>query len=215
MKQAPLLTFHDLTVRTAEGLNIGPINWTVHRAQRIWMECGDEGMFAAFAEVLAGLKRPASGYLEELGTVTVQSDFRLRESLKLNQSIEQYLHSSDAPEFVWLENRRRSLNVLLDRIGLTPNRLRLPLKLQPVEVFNKFWALRFLVSRADLLIGRELFALPDPQIRESLRMRWGDFHGTLLAVAAHDELAGEPDAHVVLASDGRFSSRPLPGGQAP
>ncbi len=215
MKQAPLLTFHDLVIRTAEGLSIGPINWSVHRAQRIWMECADEGMFAAFAEVLAGLVAPASGFVEELGTVTVQSDFRLRETLKLNQSVQEYLHSNDAPEFVWLENRRRSLSVLLDRIGLTPDTLRLPLKFQPAEVLDKFWALRFLVSRADLLIGRELFALPDPQIRESLRLRWGDFPGTLLAVAAHDELAGEPDVHVVLAADGRFSSRPLTGGQTP
>ena len=215
MKQAPLLTFHDLIIRTAEGLSIGPINWSLHRAQRIWMECADERMFAAFAEVLAGVNRPASGYIEELSTITVQSDFRLRQALKLNQSIQEYLHSTDAPEFVWLENRRRSLNVLLDKIGLTPDRFRLPLKLQPAEVFDKFWALRFLVSKADLLIGRELFALPDPQIRESLRLRWGDFPGTLLAVAAQDELAGEPDVHVVLASDGRFSSRPLPGTQGP
>ncbi len=211
MRQMPLLTLHEVVVRDAGGAEIGPIDWSIHRAERVWVDFADELQFSLLANLLSGRAKPASGYIEEGKPVRVQSDLLLRESTNLNRSISEYLHSSDAPEFVWLESRRRPVQVLLDRLGLTANRFRLPLKFQPADVIEKFVAFRFIISRADLLIGRDLFAARDPNIAEVLRMRWADFPGVVIAGTAREKLPGVPDVHVTLAIDGTFSRRPHEG----
>jgi hypothetical protein len=103
------------------------------------------------------------------------------------------------------------VQVLLDRLGLTANRFRMPLKFQPADVIEKFVAFRFVISRADLLIGCDLFAVRDSNITEVLKMRWADFPGVVIAGTAREKLPGVPDVHVKLAADGAFSSGPDEG----
>ncbi|MCZ6729997.1 MAG: hypothetical protein O7C61_09850 [SAR324 cluster bacterium] len=207
-KSGSLLVFHEVEVSHAGQVVMGPVDWTIHRSERIWLECGNTNQYEGFVELISGRRKPSAGYIEELGGVTVQSDRWIRESINLNQSIQDYLHSTDAPEFVWMENRRRSINVLLDRIGLTPDKFRRPLKLQPGEVLDKFWVVRFLVSKADLLIGRDIFMLADPLVRGALRVRWSDIPGAVIAAGEYAGLPGTPDVHVRVTGDGAFSSRP-------
>ena len=195
---------------------VGPIDWTIHRTQRIWLETGAQAEFHALSELLSGRVRPVEGYLEELGRVRAQSDYHLRSSLSLNRSISDYLNSSDAPEFVWLENRRRSVQVLLDRLGLMAKQMRLPLKFQSEEAVAKFSAFRFITSRADLLIGSEIFRGTDLQVERVLRARWADFPGVVIACSEFSRLPGPVDAHVKIGSGGEFSSEPAgkPTGEA-
>lgn len=206
MRQVPLLTFHEVVVETDTGGRIGPIAWTLHRAQRVWLETGNESQFVAFSELLSGRARPVEGYIEELNPVRAQSDYRLRESIVLNRSITDYLNTSDVPEHVWLENRRRSVQVLLDRLGLSANHFRLPLKFQSDEVMEKFAAFRFVVSGADLLVGGRIFDCADLKIRKVLKMRWSDFPGSVIACTQFADLPGEPDTHVQISVDGGFTS---------
>lgn len=208
MRQAPLLTLHDVVIESDAHLRIGPINWTINRAQRIWLETEDEAQFLAIGDLLSGRLRPMEGYVEELHRVRVQSDYRLRGTAILNRSITDYLNSSDVPEQVWLENRRRSVRVLLDRLGLYANHSRLPLKFQSAEVMEKFAAFRFIISRADLLIGNQIFGGEDAEIEQVLRMRWLDFPGAVIACAELDRLPGAPDTHAAITGDGAFSVAP-------
>ena len=211
MRSMPLLTLHEVVIRDAGGAEIGPIDWSIHLGERVWVDFADELQYSLLATLLSGRAKPASGYIEELKPVRVQSDLLLRQSINLNRSISEYLHSSDAPEFVWLDNRKRSVQVLLDRLGLTANRFRMPLKFQPPDVIEKFVAFRFVISRADLLIGCDLFAVRDSNITEVLKMRWADFPGVVIAGTAREKLPGVPDVHVKLAADGAFSSGPDEG----
>lgn len=208
MRQAPLLTLHNVVIESKAHPRIGPINWTINRAQRIWLETENEAQFLALGELLSGRLRPMEGYVEELHRVHVQSDYRLREAAILNRSITDYLNSSDVPEQIWLDNRHRSVRVLLDRLGLYANHTRRPLKFQSAEVVEKFAAFRFIVSRADLLIGNHIFAGEDAEIEKVLRMRWSDFPGAVIACAALDRLPGAPDTHAAITGDGAFGVAP-------
>lgn len=163
-----------------EAVCVGPVDWALHKGDRAVVSCHDPKQWDALSGLLTGLARPLSGSLEEIGRVTVQTDSNLKNSLELNRSIGDYLHSPDAPEFVWLEKRRRVLGVLLDRLELSPSMTRRPLKHESQAVRDKFWALRFMVSRAQLLLGSGIFRLPDASIRASLALRWGDFPGALI-----------------------------------
>ena len=208
MRLAPLLTLHNVVIESAGHPRIGPINWTINRAQRIWLETEDEAQFLAIGELLGGRLQPSEGYVEELNRVRVQSDYRLRKAAALNRSIADYLNSSDVPEQIWLENRHRSVRVLLDRLGLYANHSRLPLKFQSAEVLEKFAAFRFVVSRADLLIGNQIFSGEDAEIKQVLQMRWSDFPGAVIACAALDRLPGPPDTHAAITGDGAFGVSP-------
>ena len=201
-----MLSLRRITFRTEADEEVGPIDVELPWAGRIWVDCPSDSCFAAFAAILTGLRKPLQGYLEEISPVVVQSDSHLKETLSPQQTIADYLDSPDAPEFVWLEGRRRSLRVLVDQLGLMPDTLRLPLKHQPPEVFTKYWALRFLISRADLLIGREIFALDDPAIQTALRRRWADSPGAVLAATARERLPGPVGLRLSLGADGSFSS---------
>lgn len=205
MSQAPLLTYHNVVIDTGESRRIGPIDWTLSRSQRIWLETSAEAQFHALAELLSGRLRPFEGYVEEFKPLRSQSDYQIRSSLILNRSITDYLNSSDAPSFVWLENRRRSVEVLLDRLGLTAQHRRSPLKFQTEEVVAKFVAFRFVTSRADLLIGSEIFRGTDKEVGKVLEMRWADFPGVVVGCADLSRLPGPVHSHVTIGIGGEFS----------
>jgi hypothetical protein len=205
MRNRPLLTFRDVVIKGDGGHTLGPINWTVYRAERIRLETEVPEVSHALFLVLAGLAVPASGYIEELSTVVVQADFLLQASISGNATIQEYLHSADAPEFVRLKGRRRAPGILLDKLGLLPRYFRRPLKLQPEEVRRRYWAFRFLVSRADLLLGGEIFEPGDEKVRDALRMRWADFPAAVVAACPEELMPGEFHTEVRLDRQGRFS----------
>ena len=205
MRHSPLLTLHEVRLDDGAGGSIGPVNWRIGRGQRIQLEVADDAQFAALVELFSGRGYPGSGYLEELRSVRVQSDKHLRKSLILNRSITDYLNMPAIPEFVWLENRRRSVRVLLDKLGLVSRQFRLPLKFQAAEVIDKFVAFRFVMSPADLLVGGWVFSAADPAIAAVLKMRWGDFPGTVIACVPPSGLPGRADAVAVISSEGAFS----------
>lgn len=209
MDGRPLLTFRDAVCRTAGGKEVGPISWVLHPGERVCVESALPGGFEALADLLTGQAKPRAGFVEELQPVVTQSDTRLREELNLNRSVQELLQNPEIPQFVWLEGRRRSLGVLMDRLALAPNRLRLPLKLQPPEVVARYVALRFILSRADLLVGAEVFASPDEPVREALRARWADFPGAVVAGVAAASMPGKPGTRVVISAQGGFRCEPF------
>ncbi len=203
MAARPLLTLHEVLLPLQGGGTWGPIDWILREKARVWIEGATEEQADVLTGLFSGKIKPAGGYMEELRTVVFQSDGLLRETLPPNRTIGEFIASPDAPAFIWLEGRRRSFRVLVDRLGLAPNNLRRPIKLESAEVVLKYLALRFLVSRADVLMGRELFATKDEQVREVLRLAWKDFPGALVAPVSAENLPGDPDCHI----------RVLPGGK--
>lgn len=201
-------------VSLPQGAAIGPITWDIERGRRIGVRCADPAQWETLVALLTGQQRPDAGHVEELSPVTVQTDLRVRESIHPNLILQDYLHSPDAPEFVWLDGRRRSLEVLVDVLGISPAMTRRALRYGPPELFDKVWAMRFMLSRAHLLLGREVFAIADPQVREALRRRWADFSGTLLACSEASGLPGEPERWVAFDAQGGFSG-PLPADPGP
>lgn len=201
-------------VRPPQGAPIGPISWDIVRGRRIGVRCADPAQWETLAALLCGLQRPEEGHVEELSPVTVQTDLRVRETIHPNLILQDYLHSPDAPEFVWLDGRRRSLEVLVDGLGISPAMTRRAVRYGPPDLFDKVWALRFMLSRAHLLLGRDVFAIADPQVRGAMRRRWKDFPGTLLACPVAPGLPGEPDLWVAFDADGGFAG-PLPADPGP
>ncbi len=184
------------------GGRLGPLDWVVVRGRRVGVSCAAPAQWQGLCDLLTGRRAPLSGRLEERETVTVQTDANLQEMLNLNQSISDYLNSTDAPEYVWLENRRRSLWVLIDLLGISPAMTRRPVKMESPALQRKYWALRFMVSRAELLLGREVFAIGDPAVQKALRSRWSDFPGALIACRGEGPLPGQTDAELTIDGEG-------------
>lgn len=200
----PLLTFREAVLRTESGASIGPIDWTLYRGARIRLEAAAPEALQTLLLALGGRVTPVGGFMEELGTVVVQGDFLLEEAIAGNRTIQEYLHSPDAPEFVRMEGRRRAPGVLLDKLGLDPRHFRRPLKLEPADVRRRYLAFRLLVSRADLLLAREILEVDDPLVHEAFALRWDDIPGALVVAAAPERMPGATDAVVSLDGEGRF-----------
>lgn len=198
-----LYHLREVAVPVPGGGRLGPIDWVLPRGKRFSVVCEEDAHWEVLSELLTGKILDFTGSLEEIETVTVQTDANLWESMDLNQSIRDFLHSPDAPDYVRLENRRHALWVLIDRLGLTARDTRRPLKLESEAVRIKYWALRFMVSRAELLLGRSVFASEDPEIREAIAARWSDFPGTLVIKDEGRPLPGPVDGQVVIDRAGR------------
>jgi hypothetical protein len=209
MTQRLLLGLHGVMFRTAERLEVGPIHLQVHRGEKILLRCDSEAIYAALLEVLSGRQQPIAGRLDELEPVRVQTDRHLRESITLNRTIRELLEEGGLPDTIWVGQRRRSLFGVIDRLGLSPRNFRLPIKMESAAVIEKFWALRFIASRADLLVGREIFALEDSAIRELLCQCWGDLSAAVIYAGPPERIPGPPDT--VLTLEGGGAARVEPG----
>lgn len=199
-----LLTARDIVLNLEGGRVVGPWNGSIQMGQRIGVRTAFPEQWEALAEVLTGQRVPEKGRLEEIEQVRAQSDVNIKASLDLNRSITDFLHSPDAPEFVWLEGRRKVLWVLLDALEIRPDMTRMALKLIPEDILDKFCALRFMVSRAEVLVGREIFASHDEAVRKALSRRWLDFTGTVIAAESHSgALPGHVDAWWIIDGEGR------------
>jgi hypothetical protein len=191
--------------RLPGGATIGPIDWELKRGRRIGVRCTD-AQWEAFRSLLTGERSPAGGVLDEVTPVTVQTDVRLRRLLTPNSCLQDFLDSPDAPEFVWLDGRHHSLMVLVDLLELTPRLRRRPMKLGSAELVDRVWALRFVLSQADLLLARELFGSEDPLVHAALRRRWADWPGALVVGQGERPLPGPLDGWVRFDAEGRFSA---------
>ncbi len=192
----------EVRVAPREGPALGPITWTLARGRRFGVRCAEPGQWETLLLLLTRQVQLRSGVMEEVAPVIVQTDRHLREGQDLNQTIGDFLHSPDTPETVWLNGRRRSVGVLVDILGISPRDTRRAVKLDAPRLPDKLWALRFALSEAGLLLGREVFALPDAEIREGLRQRWPDWPGTVVAAEGGAPLPGEVDAWVAFDPSG-------------
>jgi hypothetical protein len=206
-----LYQLHEVVVEWPEGGRLGPISWLLERGRRIRVQCAEEWQWSAFAELLTGQRPPAAGRLEELNPVSVQTDLRVREQINPNRSLQEYLESTDAPALIWIGGRRRSLHVLVDALGITPAVARRPARYLEPEDAARLWALRFLLSRARLMVARELMQVAVPEVREVLGRCWGDLAGSVVACEGALPLPGPVHGWVAFAADGSFSA----GAEAP
>jgi hypothetical protein len=184
---------------------IGPIDWTLERGHRVRVRCAHPAQWEALVALLSGERAPATGAMEEVVPVRVQTDLRVRESLSPNRTLREFLESPDAPESVWLGGRRRSLWVLLDALGISPALARRAYRYLSPEQQAKVWAFRFLLSRASLLIGREVFRIPDPLVQAVIARRWGDLPGTVVVGESDVPLPGPTDQWAALDAEGHFT----------
>lgn len=196
----PLLTLRDVRLGR-EGAQSPPLSWTLHAAERIAVDCADRAWREELVAILSGSRAPAVGHLQEARTITVQTDTHLWETMALGRSIHDYLEAPDMPRHVRLGDRRRALWVLLEQMEITPAMTRRPLKLEPPVVPRRFWAVRFLLSRAQLLIGDEIFREQDEPLRAGLRRRWHDLPACVVAFAPPHLLPGPVDTRVRITAD--------------
>lgn len=202
----PLYRMREATVLLPDSGSIGPITWTVYRGQRIGVRCAHEAQWDALCALLSGQRTPSGGILDEVVRITVQSDVHLRNMLRRSDTLQAYLDAPDTPEFVWLDGRRRSVMVLVDLLGITPAMRRRPLKFADPETVDKVLALRFVMSQAALLIGREVFRSADPQVREALRRRWADWPGAVVVSLDDHPAPGALNAWVRIDAAGHFTA---------
>ena len=80
------------------------------------------------------------------------------------------------------------------------------LRYASTEVIDKVWALRFMLSQAHLVVGRDVFRLADEGIHAALRRRWDDLPGTLVACEGERPLPGAVQQWVRFDTDGRFTA---------
>ena len=214
MPTGTLLDLRAIRFKLADGRILGPVNWDIEKGDRIALECRIPEAYRVLVDVISAQLEPLEGYIEELERVVIQTDTRLKEVLSLNQTAHDILNSGVFPDSLWLENKRRSLWVVIDRLGLTPRNFHLPIKLEPPEIAEKVWALHFIASRADLLIGREIFMTGIPEIRTVLKQRWGDFTGTVICAAPDKDLPGPVTVRAVLDATGAFHYDRVAGSNA-
>ena len=204
-----MMALHGVTFRSADRQTIGPIHLELFRRQRMLVRCESELAYTALVDLLTGQELPLTGRVVELERVAVQTDRRLRDLLSPNKSIQELLREAPLPDTIWIGARRRSIQVVMDRLGLSPHHFRKPLKLESEEVRHRFWALRFVSSNADLLIGREIFQLPDEPIRRVLKERWGDFPGIILCGASADLCPGPTNSLLAIDAGGTVQVEPM------
>lgn len=186
----PFMGLYRVRMPLRGGGEIGPIDWEVHRRVRALVRVAEERQYVALRDVLCGTQEPIAGRVKEFERVVVQSDHHIRELINPGHSIRDALESSPLPDYVWLGQKRRALPVVMERLELLLAHAHLPLKHQPPQVLDRFWALRFLASQAHLLIGREIFALEDPAVEDMLRQRWDEFPGAVIYAGPEARLPG-------------------------
>lgn len=191
---------------------LGPIDWDVGGERRVAVSCAVAEHWDVLMDFLTGLLPPNSGEVIERDSLIVQTDRNLLENMKLNRPITDFLNSPDAPKTLWLDHRVRSTGILLENLEITPQNIRRDIKLESETVRNKFWALRFMLSQADLLIGREIFQVEDPLVRDCLRQWWGGFQGVLIGCQDGGVLPGAVDSRLRIDEDGGVTVTPVASG---
>lgn len=199
----------EVMVPLPDGGQLGPIDWDLEKYRRIAVSCADPAHWDVLVDFLTGLLLPTSGTVTEREFLIVQTDRKLLEHMKLNRPISDFLHSPDAPTTLWLDHRVRSIGILLELLELTPKSVRRVLKLESDLVRDKFWALRFMLSHADLLLGREVFQIEDPLVRNCLRMWWDGFQGALVCCDDAGALPGAVDTRIRIDRDGGVIITPV------
>lgn len=200
-----VLSLNEAVIAVPEGPDLGPIDWPIHNGERFHVHCANPAQWEALVGVLTGQAALKQGGLEELEPATVQHDGYLLENLDMNQSIEDYLKSPEAPRHLWMDARRRVLLVCVDSLGLSPHMTRQPLRHVEEPVLNKFWALRFMTSRAQLQIGKGVFSVADEDVRKTLRRRWDDIPGAVVAGCPAEHLPGKVTYRVSFDEGGGFT----------
>ena len=197
MVDRPLLELEDVIMQGENDLSVGPISLKLFPRGRVWLEGFEADQVAAIESLLAGQKKHIAGRLLEAKPVQFLSDQIIRQRYDFHQSISDFLESHAAPSQVWLEGRKRSVRVLVDRLGLTPKDMRSPVHLSSGPVQDKFIALRLLLSRADILLISSFLHKLDTSVKTMLASHWGDFPGVIIAACDDTDLPGVPDMHRV------------------
>lgn len=205
-----LYRLREVMIPLPDGGRLGPIDWDVEKDKRVGVSCADAEHWDALMDFLTGLLPPISGEVDEREALVVQTDRNLLKNMKLTHPITDFLNAPDAPKTLWLDHRVRSTGLLLERLELTPKNIRQDIQLVSATVRDKFWALRFMLSHADLLMGREVFQIEDPPVRECLRMWWSDFQGVLIACEDVGTLPGAVDIRFRTGGDGSVTITPAP-----
>lgn len=200
-----LFQVREAVLALPDGGQLGPFDLDLTQDRRIGVSCAHPSHWDALLAFFTGQTHPVSGVLSEMEPVIVQSDRRLWEIINVNRPVLDYLHSPDIPATVWLEQRRRSVGYLMERMEIWPAMTRRAIKLEPEALHLKFWALRFMLSRAPLLLGSEIFQMEDPAVLDSFRMWWDDFRGSLIACEDGGALPGKVDTKIRTAADGAIT----------
>ena len=206
--QAALLTLTSAVFVPLRGRRLGPISCQVPPKARLGVSTPLPGQWETLCEALSGRLAPRQGSLTEPERVVVQTDRRIWEMMTPERTLKDSLDAPDAPTHVWLENRRRSIEVLLGYLDLLGQRSRTPFGLLSPAFQHRVWAFRFLVSRARLLLARDLVAVEDPLVRKAFALRQADLPGTL--VVSLPEGGWLPGVRPWLAFDSTGAARETP-----
>ena len=170
--------------REKSGFELGPISWRIFKGERAFLKGFDSDSLSALENLLGGLRQPVSGVIVEPKPVQFISDRLILKNTDLRHTIGEYLASPAAPDMVWLDGRKRSARVIIDRLGLSPRDLRQPLRHSSDLLRIKFVAIRLLLTRADILLISDLITQADPPTMHLLQNHWADFPGAMLAAAS-------------------------------
>lgn len=209
-----LLSLQQVQFASPDGSTLGPLSWTLHARERVQWSCERETHWAALVHLLSGQGEVRGGRVHEPRPVSVQTDLHLWERTDWSQSIGAYLRDPALPRTIWLEGRLRSVRALADRLGIQPQHTRQPLKLEPGPVQRRFWALRWLLSGAELRIARELLREPDAHVREVLAQAWPELPCAVVAGVHAADLPGAVHTHVRLSAAGELTQEPGEGAAA-
>lgn len=207
-RRRPLLTLAGVRLFLPDERTSPPLDWTVHRGERIHVADAAPAYWAALTAVLTARMPPAAGHLEELEPVIVQSDAHLRDTAEPEQTLHALLEVPGTPGHVWLGGRRRTVGVLLERLGLTADVARRPLKALTPRQWQRAWTARFLLSGAHLLVVRDLLAVDDPAVRNVLAQAWPGLAAAVVAGAPASRLPGAVDTVAAFDAGGHFTARP-------
>ena len=188
-----ILELDQAVARGEGGRSLGAISLRLHARDRVWLEGFSAEQSAMLEQLVAGIHSPVKGRIIEPQRIHVQGDGLMRSRMDFRESISEFLDAPSTPAMVRLQERRRSVRVVADRLGLSPRQMRNPVRLMGEEIKIKYIVLRLLLSRAELLIFSNILEEADPLSLEQLRHHWEEFPGAIIASGSRDKLPGEPN----------------------
>jgi len=201
----PLVSLHQVQAALKNGTRIGPVDWVLGQKERVHVQCATAEQWTLLSGLLAGTVAPVNGYTQEGHSFLLNTDRLLWDRMDINRGLNDLLEKGTLPEHVWLDSGKVSIWVLLDRLGLEAHVRRTPLRHSPPLVRERYWVFRFIAAETDLLLGRDVFSVPDPVCRGLLAQRWAHWPGTVLAACPAADLPGPVKSGVRLDEQGHFS----------
>ncbi|MGK5092561.1 hypothetical protein WDW89_11180 [Deltaproteobacteria bacterium TL4] len=185
--QKVLLTFESISHADYERWDIRDFSLALHQGERVWVQCEREEQYETVWRIFQRNLKPKEGRIEEIHPVFTSSDRSIAEHLNWDSTINANFNSRLFDDKTWIGARKIHVQNLLEELAISVELRHCSLRKVSDEIFNRYWALLFMIARTKLLLGRTLFAKLDA-LSLPLLEQWVPQHPGALVVFGKESL---------------------------